>query len=89
MVEGLELTVPMSIGVAHATQGDIMETVLAKADLAMYDAKSRGRARVQGYEDVSRPVLDQSVLSKPTCTERPLSTSLVCTSMPSWTPPPR
>lgn len=62
IVEGEELTVTMSVGVAQARQGDTVDTIVANADLAMYDAKSNGRDRVQLYEVASRLVLDQNVL---------------------------
>ncbi len=43
MAEGLSLTV--SIGVAQAHAGDRVETLLARADMALYGAKASGRNR--------------------------------------------
>ncbi len=44
---GQSLHVTASIGVAHVTRGEALEVVLARADQAMYLAKSRGRNRVE------------------------------------------
>lgn len=44
-LEGQEVTVSASIGVAHACPGDSAEMLLRNADLAMYRAKLAGRAR--------------------------------------------
>ncbi len=44
---GVELTVTASIGVATARRGEPAERVVARADRAMYAAKSRGRNRCE------------------------------------------
>jgi diguanylate cyclase (GGDEF)-like protein/PAS domain S-box-containing protein len=44
-LDGQEVTVSASIGVAHARADDDAETLLRNADLAMYRAKMAGRAR--------------------------------------------
>ena len=55
MAEGLSLTV--SIGVAQAHAGDRAETLLARADMALYGAKASGRNRccVAMRVDAMRP----------------------------------
>lgn len=44
-IEGYEFFVSASQGIALAEPGDSAEVVLAKADVAMYSAKDRGRSR--------------------------------------------
>jgi diguanylate cyclase (GGDEF)-like protein len=48
--DGTPLRITGSIGVAHAAQGETLEVVIARADQAMYLAKSRGRNRVETSE---------------------------------------
>ena len=52
--EGPPLRVTASIGVAHALSGEPLEVIVARADQAMYLAKSRGRNRVE-TSDVDAP----------------------------------
>jgi two-component system cell cycle response regulator len=47
--DGKTLQVTASIGVAHITPGENLDAVLARADEAMYLAKSRGRNRVETW----------------------------------------
>jgi diguanylate cyclase (GGDEF)-like protein len=48
--EGAPLRITASIGVAHAARGETLDVVVARADQAMYLAKSRGRNRVETSE---------------------------------------
>lgn len=43
----LELPVTVSIGLAQASSGEVMESLLRRADAALYEAKTDGRNRVQ------------------------------------------
>jgi diguanylate cyclase (GGDEF)-like protein len=52
--EGPPLRITASIGVAHALSGEPLEVIVARADQAMYLAKSRGRNRVE-TSDVDAP----------------------------------
>ena len=49
-VEGTEVTVTASIGIAWATPGLTGDQLLRNADLAMYTAKRSGRGRLAPYE---------------------------------------
>jgi two-component system cell cycle response regulator len=51
--EGHPLRVTASIGVAHAVEGEPLEAMIARADGAMYLAKSRGRNRVETEESAT------------------------------------
>jgi two-component system cell cycle response regulator len=48
--EGEPMRITASIGVAHAAPGETLDVVVARADQAMYLAKSRGRNRVETIE---------------------------------------
>jgi diguanylate cyclase (GGDEF)-like protein len=48
--DGTALRITASIGVAHAAEGETLDVVIARADQAMYLAKSRGRNRVETSE---------------------------------------
>jgi two-component system cell cycle response regulator len=48
--DGARLRVTVSIGVAHAAKGEVLDAIVARADEAMYLAKSRGRNRVETEE---------------------------------------
>jgi diguanylate cyclase (GGDEF)-like protein len=48
-VRGREFVVHASIGIVHRDQGSDCEDLLRKADLAMYEAKSRGGDRVEAF----------------------------------------
>jgi diguanylate cyclase (GGDEF)-like protein len=50
VVAGHRLPLSASGGIAFGGPDDDAETLLRKADLAMYEAKSRGKARVVAYE---------------------------------------
>ncbi len=52
-VGGREIFVAASFGVAPADTGDTAETLLARADHAMYRAKQLGRGRVEVYDPAS------------------------------------
>jgi PleD family two-component response regulator len=43
------VTVSVSAGVARGDDGQDMVTLMAQADLALYDAKRAGRGRVRRY----------------------------------------
>lgn len=50
LVEGNEVHLTASVGIAFARDGDTAETVLGHADAAMYQAKERGKARFQVFD---------------------------------------
>jgi two-component system cell cycle response regulator len=53
LAEGPPLHVTISIGIAHAAKGEGLDVILARADGAMYLAKSRGRNRVETQDSSS------------------------------------
>jgi diguanylate cyclase (GGDEF)-like protein len=50
-IEGREIFVGISVGIAAASRGDDADSILRNADLAMYRAKARGKGRYEVYED--------------------------------------
>ena len=50
LLDGHELAMTVSIGVAAGIQGDTAQALIARADTAMYEAKSRGKARVAAFD---------------------------------------
>lgn len=58
-VDGEELMVTMSIGVAEAHDADTVDALVAKADLAMYEAKNNGRAGIRRYEEANQRFLER------------------------------
>ena len=61
LLDGHELAMTVSIGVAAGIPGDTAHTLIARADTAMYEAKSRGKARVAVF-DGSASVRNDSTL---------------------------
>ena len=53
-VAGHSLAVTLSIGVAHAGPNDQPAALLRRADTAMYEAKERGRGRVEVFDETLR-----------------------------------
>ena len=53
-VNGYELFLTASVGVAHATDRDTSETLLRDADSAMYEAKDGGRSRTTVFDETLR-----------------------------------
>lgn len=53
-VSGNTLHVGASIGIAHMTAGDTLETLIKKSDLAMYRSKELGRNQFQFYSEYMR-----------------------------------
>jgi two-component system, cell cycle response regulator len=53
--EGPPLQITASIGIAYAVESEPLETTIARADAAMYLAKSRGRNRVETEESAGSP----------------------------------
>ncbi len=51
LVEDDEVQLTASIGIAFLREGDTPETVLGHADAAMYQAKERGKARFQVFDN--------------------------------------
>lgn len=63
LVGGHLVPVSASAGIAYGGSGDDAEGLLRKADLAMYEAKARGKARVVTYEDaIGRSRLERLVM---------------------------
>jgi diguanylate cyclase (GGDEF)-like protein/PAS domain S-box-containing protein len=59
-VEGKEVVVTASLGIAVATPGMTASELLRNADMAMYTAKSRGKARSEQFETrMHREALDR------------------------------
>jgi diguanylate cyclase (GGDEF)-like protein/PAS domain S-box-containing protein len=50
LLDGHELALTVSIGVAAGVPGDTAQGLVARADSAMYEAKSRGKARVAAFD---------------------------------------
>ncbi|RLV50840.1 EAL domain-containing protein [Nocardioides mangrovicus] len=59
-VNGHQLPLSCSIGVAYGDQGDTAQSMLRNADLAMYEAKSRGKNQFVDYE----PAIGRSRLQR-------------------------
>ncbi|BCY09687.1 hypothetical protein L3i22_047750 [Actinoplanes sp. L3-i22] len=61
---GHELVVEASVGLAPARAGDGADELLRRADVAMYEAKSRGKGRRAGYTaELDQRTTEQSRLS--------------------------
>lgn len=58
LIDGVEITLPGSVGIAAAPEhGTSADELMRRADLALYQAKARGRSRVTVFE----PVMDEDV----------------------------
>jgi diguanylate cyclase (GGDEF)-like protein/PAS domain S-box-containing protein len=64
MLDGHEVPVSVSMGVALPTPGADAEALLTRADSAMYRAKSRGKARVELYRASTPSRLENSTLEQ-------------------------
>jgi diguanylate cyclase (GGDEF)-like protein len=64
VVDGRVLTPSVSVGLARAGAGDDAETVLNNADLAMYRAKQRGRARYERFDRTLRDAADRRAMTE-------------------------
>ena len=63
-IDGNELAVSASVGVAFAGTGTTTETLLSEADAAMYDAKANGKDRFAKFETAMRSrILDWTTLT--------------------------
>jgi|GEM_PF-7011283 len=61
LINGVEVTMPGSVGIAAAPEhGDGADELMRRADLALYQAKSRGRGRVLAFE----PSMDDDVQNR-------------------------
>lgn len=60
VIEGREIFVGASAGVAPANAGDTAEAMVARADQAMYRAKELGRGRAEVYD----PAIDQQAIRR-------------------------
>jgi len=58
-VDGRQVTATISIGVAVAGYRDTPDSLLRDADVALYQAKERGRDQVAVYDDGARAALEQ------------------------------
>ncbi len=63
-VDGVSLAVPVSVGVTFATRASTAESLLRDADIAMYTAKSEGKARVVVFDATLRDVAVQRLALK-------------------------
>ncbi len=63
-VQGRDIIVSASIGVASATADTDVESLLRDADIAMYCAKSNGKSRVDVFDDSLREVAQQRLSLK-------------------------
>jgi diguanylate cyclase (GGDEF)-like protein/PAS domain S-box-containing protein len=59
-IEGRDVLIPVSVGVALASPGQPADEILRNADLAMYLAKSRGRGQAAAFE----PALHQALIDR-------------------------
>ncbi|MFL5798064.1 MAG: EAL domain-containing protein [Actinomycetota bacterium] len=50
-LSGIQASITASVGVAVARQGDTGESLISRADQAMYDAKGRGKARFEMFSE--------------------------------------
>lgn len=58
-VDGQDLVLTASVGIALATPGAIPETLVANADAAMYLAKQEGKARHHLFDETMREQVDE------------------------------
>ena len=58
-IDGIRLGLTMTFGVAQWRQGDTLESLIARADVALYEGKTRGRCQVVS----ERPNVAQGALS--------------------------
>jgi predicted signal transduction protein with EAL and GGDEF domain len=63
-IEGLNIGIGASVGIAHAVPGDCGGDLLGKADLALYAAKDQGRGCVSEYAPGMTHKRRQKVCSK-------------------------
>ena len=73
------ITITASLGVAGYRRGDLSETLIDRADRAMYEAKSSGRNRVQGPRDETasspRPAAEPTAANEEAPGSPPTSTA--------------
>ncbi|MEZ5383465.1 MAG: EAL domain-containing protein [Microthrixaceae bacterium] len=60
----LSLGVSASVGVAYLSPSSTVETILADADMAMYNAKSQGKGRVEVFNDALRDSAERQLTLK-------------------------
>ncbi len=63
-VAGVSLAVPASVGVTLAVQGSDVESLLRDADIAMYTAKSKGKGRIEMFDETLRELASQRLALK-------------------------
>ena len=61
---GVSLAVPASVGVTLATPGCTVESLLRDADIAMYNAKSKGKGQVALFDESLRDIASQHLALK-------------------------
>jgi diguanylate cyclase (GGDEF)-like protein/PAS domain S-box-containing protein len=63
-VAGVSLAVPASVGVTLAGRGSDVESLLQDADIAMYTAKSKGKGRIEVFDETLRDIASQRLALK-------------------------
>ena len=63
-VAGVSLAVPASVGVTLAVKGSDVESLLRDADIAMYTAKSKGKGRIEMFDETLRELATQRLALK-------------------------
>ncbi|MDD3222561.1 MAG: EAL domain-containing protein [Lachnospiraceae bacterium] len=67
----LNINASISIGLAFSEEGDTMDTLFARADQALYEAKNSGRAKVVVYGEEVPPIKDDDKPIVLVCGEDP------------------
>lgn len=58
---GGRISVTFSMGMAFPTKSDTTETIIARADRALYESKRRGRNQLQVYHESMQAVIEEAI----------------------------